>query len=81
MSESNCGFGGNPKYCVDCQKELTAKELEHGLEGFGHQERCCDCYDRRQGRDPSVDKPDKVYQGESAGSPGEVPKGDGREEG
>lgn len=35
------------KKCEDCDGPLDYKALEHGLEGFGHQGRCCDCYERR----------------------------------
>lgn len=45
MSDSTTNFGGAPKLCTDCTETLSAKELDHGLEGFGHQGRCCDCYD------------------------------------
>ena len=38
--------------CTGCDKPLSAKEIEHGLEGFGHQGVCCDCYDQsmREGK-------------------------------
>lgn len=37
------------KHCKDCQEVLSAKELMHGEEGFGHQFRCCRCYDLAMG--------------------------------
>lgn len=40
-------WSGPMPRCDECERELTANEVEHGLEGFGHQGRCCDCYDIR----------------------------------
>jgi hypothetical protein len=45
-----CGddWDGPASPCQDCGEPLTAKMVEHGLEGFGHYRRCCACYDARQ---------------------------------
>lgn len=37
-------------FCADCNKKLSNEEYEHHLEGFGHQFRCCDCYNRHLGK-------------------------------
>ncbi len=50
MTEPTCEFGGVVVLCEDCGRQLSEKELEHGLEGFGHYRRCCDCYDKRMGK-------------------------------
>lgn len=30
--------------CASCRVTLTAAEVEHGLEGLGHEGVCCDCF-------------------------------------
>ena len=36
-----------PPLCDECYRDLNAKDIEHGEEGFGHQGRCCICYEKR----------------------------------
>lgn len=31
--------------CNDCGAVLNEAELIHGQEGYGHEGKCCDCYD------------------------------------
>lgn len=33
--------------CCACREPLSQKEIDHGEEGFGHQDRCCECYEVR----------------------------------
>lgn len=42
-----------PPLCTGCKEPLNGTEMEHGEEGFGHQGRCCRCYEFRirHGRD------------------------------
>jgi len=47
-------FDANPKICGDCGERLDAKATEHGIEGFGHQQRCCACYDLAMGVPPEI---------------------------
>ena len=48
MMEWDDGWNGPPPLCSDCEKPLTGEELEHGAEGFGHEGRCCECYEDRE---------------------------------
>jgi hypothetical protein len=36
--------------CKDCKRALTAKEIKHGKDGYGHEQRCCTCFDRSCGK-------------------------------
>ena len=46
--ERNCEFESTLKPCCDCGELLSGKAIEHGLYGFGHDGRCCGCYEVRQ---------------------------------
>ncbi len=50
QTESTCEFDADPINCVDCLKDgkVTRVPRDHHLQGFGHQFRCCACYERRQ---------------------------------
>jgi hypothetical protein len=37
-----------PPLCVDCRAPMSGDAQDHSRQGFGHQGRCCDCYERRQ---------------------------------
>ena len=44
----NAEFRSDPLVCIGCGNILSEIALEHGLYGFGHDGRCCACYDKRQ---------------------------------
>lgn len=57
MDTTDNGWDGPLPLCVDCGEPIDGKGQEHGLEGFGHHRRCCDCYERRQRGLPVTGKP------------------------